>query len=256
MKRTGVAYDPPELADAAWSGWAEWARQWLLLNRREKFDPDSNGEHKLWFAVGGSAGHSGLWGLDIEEGRRDAPEGRYWDVSVRPASDVRAEAKDDRQAERRREKAAKFEKDLDAVAEALDAYPDGATRTRLREHCGMSGDEVWHGHRRAGETRNRGTVRSASQQPQDTKGRISTCARYRRQPNMNHSDHPDRAVGQQVVRVLRAPVGQQHYVVVLSVRVVLARTIARVWRLSGWSLSEWWNRHPVARRPQRSLPNQ
>ena len=66
-------------------------------------------------------------------------EGRYWDVSVRPASDVRAEAKDDRQGERQREQAAKFEKDLDAVAQALDAHPEGATRTRLREHCGMSG---------------------------------------------------------------------------------------------------------------------
>jgi hypothetical protein len=141
MKRTGVAYDPPELADVAWSGWAEWARQWLLLNRRERFDPDSNGEHKLWLAVGGSAGHSGLWGLDVEEGRRDAREGRYWDVSVRPASDVRAEAKDDRQAERQREKAAMLEKDLDAVAEALDAHPEGATRTRLREYCGKSGTQ-------------------------------------------------------------------------------------------------------------------
>lgn len=139
MKRTGVAHDPPELSDAAWSGWAEWARQWLLINRREKYDPDSNGEHKLWFAVGGSAGHSGLWGVDIEEGRRDAPEGRYWDVTVRPASDVRAEVKDDRQAEKRREASAKFEKELDTVAQALDEHPDGATRTRLREHCGMSG---------------------------------------------------------------------------------------------------------------------
>ena len=62
MKKTGITYDPPELVDTAWSGWAEWARQWLLLNRRERFDPDSNGQHKLWFAVGGSAGHSGLWG--------------------------------------------------------------------------------------------------------------------------------------------------------------------------------------------------
>ncbi len=138
MKRTGVAYDPPELADAAWSGWAEWARQWILLNRRERFDPDSNGEHKLWLTAGGSAGHSGLWGLDVEEGRRDASEGRYWDVSVRPASDVRAETKGNRQAERQREKAAKFEKDLDAAAQALDAHPEGATRTRLREYCGMN----------------------------------------------------------------------------------------------------------------------
>jgi len=116
-------------------------RRWLLLNRRERFDPDSNGQHKLWLAAGGSAGHSGLWGLDVEEGRRDAPEGRYWDVSLRPASDVRAEAKDDRQSERQREKAAKFEKDLDAVAQALDAHPEGATRTRLRQYCGMSGEK-------------------------------------------------------------------------------------------------------------------
>ncbi len=138
MKKSNANYDPPELTDAAWSGWAEWCRQWLLLNRREKFDPDSNGEHRLWLSSGGSAGHSGLWGLDIEEGRRDSPDGRYWDVVVRPAAEVRAESKDDRQAEKRREAAAKLEKDLDQVAKALDAYPSGATRTRLREHCGMS----------------------------------------------------------------------------------------------------------------------
>lgn len=139
MKKTNLGYDPPELADAAWSGWAEWARQWLLINRREPFNPDSDGQHHLWLAAGGSAGHAGLWGLDVTEGRRSDPSGRRWEVSIRAASEVRTEEKDGRKAERKRQELAAFEADLDAVAQALDAHPNGATKNRLREDCGMSG---------------------------------------------------------------------------------------------------------------------
>jgi hypothetical protein len=139
MRKTNLGYDPPELADAAWSGWAEWARQWILLNRREPYDPASDGEHKLWMAVGGSAGHSGLWGLDVTEGRRTDPEGRRWDVTLQPAREIRAAARDGRNVAKQREQQAKFEADLDAVAAAMNAHPEGATKTKLREYCGMNG---------------------------------------------------------------------------------------------------------------------
>jgi len=80
------------------SGAAEWARQWLLLQRRAAYQGD--GRHLLWMRCGGSAGHSSLWGVTIDEGQLD-PEtftGRTWDVTVAPVADARAEAKHDQEA--------------------------------------------------------------------------------------------------------------------------------------------------------------
>ena len=70
-KRTRITPgQPATLDDVAWTGFAEFAAQWLLLSRRRRFDPDT-GRHELWFATGGRAGHHGLWALDVEERRTD-----------------------------------------------------------------------------------------------------------------------------------------------------------------------------------------
>ena len=59
--------NPAGLEELAQSGVAEWARQWLLLQRRCPYQSDGN--HSLWMRCGGSAGHSSLWGA--EHRRRD-----------------------------------------------------------------------------------------------------------------------------------------------------------------------------------------
>ena len=72
---------------------AEFARQWVLLNPREKFDPDT-GTHKLWMTFGGSMGQSGVFGLDVAEGVLDDDfGGRGWDVTVTPQGELRAQVR-------------------------------------------------------------------------------------------------------------------------------------------------------------------
>ena len=96
---------PPELDDMAWAGFCEFARQWLLIGRRENFVPGS-GEHKLWLSVGGSAGHSALWALDVEEGLSGMP--RYWKVRLSATAEAREEEKTGRTRQRLLDAAGKF----------------------------------------------------------------------------------------------------------------------------------------------------
>ena len=54
-KGSGIDCQPLQLTDAAWSGFAEHCRQWLLVNHRERYDQES-GTHRLWLSVGGIGG--------------------------------------------------------------------------------------------------------------------------------------------------------------------------------------------------------
>jgi len=84
---------PLELEDLAFSGISEFARQWLLVNRRAAYNPSQ--PHKLWFGYGGSVGHGGLFGLEIDEGELQSDfSGRIWDVSVKNLDEIKAEKAD------------------------------------------------------------------------------------------------------------------------------------------------------------------
>ena len=130
--------EPPELDDIAWAGFAEWARQWLLLGRREPFEPDS-GLHKLWLNVGGSAGHSSLWALDVNEGVYDPESPRTWDVTISSARHERQEQRQQQERERCERERQKTEADKRKLWQAMQRFPDGETKNFLRELVGISG---------------------------------------------------------------------------------------------------------------------
>jgi hypothetical protein len=143
--KKGVAnpYAPGQLEDIGWAGFQEYFRQWMLVNRREPYDPGS-GMHRLWFSTGGSAGHSCLVGLDVFEGVSDPlnQTPRVWDVTVLKASDVirraaerREEAKEEGENVRSQ---AKLQRDMRRLTDVLQERPDGDTVTALTNAAGLS----------------------------------------------------------------------------------------------------------------------
>ncbi|MGH7138538.1 MAG: AAA family ATPase [Pirellulales bacterium] len=87
-KNTGRdAYDVPELDDFSWSGFAEFARQYVLIGRREKYA--QNGQHKLWAMIGGSVGHSHQLAIDIDEGVYMPGSPRKWELAVLTPREMR-----------------------------------------------------------------------------------------------------------------------------------------------------------------------
>lgn len=60
--------EPLELSDISGAGKAEYFRQWMLVSRRSKFQPEENRKpHELWLSIGGSEGHSSQLALDVVE---------------------------------------------------------------------------------------------------------------------------------------------------------------------------------------------
>jgi hypothetical protein len=155
-KRSHKAGTPPTLDDIAWSGFAEFSAQWLLVSRRRPYNPDT-GHHELWLSAGGRAGHAGLCALDIDEGAPpalpdegpmvSAPEDhRTWRTALRSVAWAEAQAdeqfvatREDRQLRRR---AMAVERQSQRVLELLAAYPDGCTARFMRDPLGVSGDRM------------------------------------------------------------------------------------------------------------------
>ena len=138
----------PDLEDMSMSGFAEFSRQWLLVGRRSRY-VDGSGDHELWLRYGGSAGHGGLCGLDVREGRRDDIGGRRWSVTIRDAVECSNEQRGD--AERRkidaeeRKAGRQLTGDMDRIRAKAEKFQAGDTKSQIaqavslpNERCGRA----------------------------------------------------------------------------------------------------------------------
>jgi hypothetical protein len=142
IKRPGLGarkpFSPPEISDVHGAGVLEWCRQFVQIARREAFTPGT-GYHSLWLSVGGSAGFSGLWHLNLEEGQFP---NRTWDLHIERATDAVQEEKVEQAEQRTAIKQAELDEDRDTVVRLLiPLHPQGETRKFLR-------DRVKFGYRR------------------------------------------------------------------------------------------------------------
>jgi hypothetical protein len=145
--RKALSMDQPmELDDLSFAGIAEAARQWILLNRRTRFDAET-GTSKLYLSVGGSAGQSGEWHVDVCEGVLGGDmSGRKWEVSVMPAGEgIQLEkAAASSQKDQQRDQAAQADefKVMQAIDAAAGMGEQPPTARKIRELAKLSNDKA------------------------------------------------------------------------------------------------------------------
>jgi|GEM_PF-1764031 len=104
---------------------------------------ENHWEQMLGQPADGSAGHSGLWGLNIDEGTRQDHGGRRWEVEVISASEAFAQrvdvAHEQSEERKQRQQQSRDEKHREALLKALRLYPDGETPRVIRETAALSG---------------------------------------------------------------------------------------------------------------------
>jgi hypothetical protein len=135
-------WDPPELFDLSQAGAAEYFRQWMLIGRRRPFDQEK-GLNELWLSVGGSAGFSGLWAVDILEGRLSASSaGRRWDLKIRTRAQLIEEEQQLKVEQKATATDGQLKTDCLEVRKALSAKPEGDTKRGIRDGCTVSANRL------------------------------------------------------------------------------------------------------------------
>ena len=131
-------FRPLDLDDLSQSGFAEFARQWILLSRRTDYQ-DGSGLHELWMRCGGSAGHSALWGVNVDEGQYSGGlTGSQWAVHLQTAKDIR----DSKEAQKENTNKTVLANQIEMIVEHLGARPEGDTKTGIREALNVNSKKI------------------------------------------------------------------------------------------------------------------
>lgn len=174
-----------ELDDMSQSGFAEFARQWILLSRRKDY-LDGSGLHELWMRSGGSAGHSSLWGLDVDEGGSKAGiAGERWEVTARTVNQIKQEKDSEESAEQKD----KINPVVSRVVDYLEKKPGGDTKTGIREALKLNNSNTTN-------AINMALAKELIVAGQVVKGNGSSYPGFLITPAKNdHPDNPDNTVG-------------------------------------------------------------
>lgn len=141
-KVTENRYGCPTLDEITGSGFAQWARYWILLCKRREWNADT-GEHDLWLVTGGSAGFGSTKWVHVREGQPKDPGGRIWQVTVESAAEGERKEKASREQQRAQGKAEQREADKGALKRALSSCKDGVgTKTDLKGRTGISSERI------------------------------------------------------------------------------------------------------------------
>ena len=124
-------YAPADFRSMTGAGTSEFLRAYVMLSLREA-PRECSGRCALWLNAGGSAGHRGLYRVDINEG---VPGDRRWAVTCEPAS-VQGGPADASAAPQTAVRASGLKADAQRVLEAMRSIPDGETASAIRGMVG------------------------------------------------------------------------------------------------------------------------
>lgn len=130
---------PLELEDISGAGKAEFFRQWILISRREKFEPGQ--AHKLWITIGGSAGHSSLLGVTIDDSYSFLTNERQFQVHIEQGHETRSNIESDKSAAAQEKRKRQAEATIAKYAEKVLGAFTGETRltkTRIGTLAGLN----------------------------------------------------------------------------------------------------------------------
>ena len=123
----------PDLDDLSWSGFGEFARQWILVGRQVRYEP-LTGDHQLKVIIGGSYGHGGEYDITVHEGM--FPD-RIWDVELLDISGLVGQGGEQKgEAAREQRETERRQKVLSLLTENMDGLTASkiAAGTRLRHN--------------------------------------------------------------------------------------------------------------------------